>query len=180
LSDPVWWFYLFWLPKYLTDQRGFTMAEIGMLAWMPYLAADLGALCGGWISGRLVAAGRGALGARMAVMLPSACLMPLSLVIHRAGSRSLLIALVCVVTFAHMAWKTNQTTLTNDVFPKQLIGASSGLLAFGNGLGGTLFTWMTGPLVQKFGYGSIFAIMSVLHPLSYWIMRRLVRDPLRV
>jgi ACS family hexuronate transporter-like MFS transporter len=179
LSDPVWWFYLFWLPKYLADQRGFTMAEIGMLAWMPYLAADLGALGGGWLSGRLVASGRGALGARMAVMLPCACVMPVSLLIPRAESRPILIAMVCAVTFAHMAWKTNQTTLTNDVFPKHLIGASSGLLAFGNGLGGTLFTWATGPLVEKFGYGGIFAIMSVLHPLSYWLMRRLVKEPLR-
>jgi ACS family hexuronate transporter-like MFS transporter len=180
LSDPVWWFYLFWLPKYLSDQRGFSMAEIGMLAWMPYLAADVGALVGGWISGRLVAAGRVPVSARCMVMLPCALVMPLSLVIHSAQSRPLLIALVCVITFSHMAWKTNQTTLTNDVFPKHLIGASSGLLAFGNGLGGTLFTWMTGPLVQKFGYGSIFLIMSVLHPLSYLLMRRLVREPLRV
>jgi ACS family hexuronate transporter-like MFS transporter len=47
LSDPVWWFYLFWLPKYLVDQRGFTVAEMGMLAWMPYLTADAGSLAGG-------------------------------------------------------------------------------------------------------------------------------------
>jgi ACS family hexuronate transporter-like MFS transporter len=137
-------------------------------------------LVGGWISGRLVAAGRVPVSARCMVMLPCALVMPLSLVIHSAQSRPLLIALVCVITFSHMAWKTNQTTLTNDVFPKHLIGASSGLLAFGNGLGGTLFTWMTGPVVQKFGYGSIFLIMSVLHPLSYLLMRRLVREPLRV
>jgi ACS family hexuronate transporter-like MFS transporter len=180
LSDPVWWFYLFWLPKYLSDQRGFSMAEIGMLAWMPYLAADVGALVGGWVSGRLVVAGRLPVFARRMVMLPCAMLMPLSLVIHSTESRLLLIALVCVITFSHMAWKTNQTTLTNDVFPNHLIGASSGVLAFGNGLGGTLFTWVTGPLVQKFGYGSIFLIMSVLHPLSYLVMRQLVREPLRV
>jgi hypothetical protein len=47
VSDPVWWFYLFWLPKYLVEQRGFTMVEMGMLAWIPYLSADLGALFGG-------------------------------------------------------------------------------------------------------------------------------------
>lgn len=180
LSDPVWWFYLFWLPKYLADQRGFSMTEIGMLAWMPYLAADVGAIVGGWISGRLVASGWNLISARVAVMLPCALLMPLSLVIHRAESKPLLITLVCVVTFSHMAWKTNQTTLTNDVFPKHLIGASSGLLAFGNGLGGTLFTWMTGPIVQKFGYGTLFMIMSVLHPLSYLVMRHLVRSPIRI
>lgn len=177
-SDPVWWFYLFWLPKYLVEQRGFTMAEMGMLAWMPYLAADAGALVGGWVSGRLIARGFDPLRARMAVMLPFAMLMPLSLAVNHAPSRTMTLTLICLVTFSHMAWKTNQTTLTNDVFPKPLIGTVAGILAFGNGLGGTLFTWMTGYVVQWFGYEAIFIMMSVLHPLSYFIVRRLVRQPL--
>lgn len=177
-SDPVWWFYLFWLPKYLVEQRGFTMAEMGMMAWMPYLAADAGALVGGWTSGRLIASGRDALKARMMVMLPFAMLMPLSLAVNHAPSRTLTLTLICIVTFSHMAWKTNQTTLTNDVFPKPMIGTVAGILAFGNGLGGTLFTWMTGYVVQWFGYEAIFILMSVLHPLSYLIVRRLVRQPL--
>jgi ACS family hexuronate transporter-like MFS transporter len=178
LSDPVWWFYLFWLPKYLVEERGFTMVEMGMLAWMPYLAADAGALFGGWLSGRFVASGREPIPARMRAMLPFALLMPLSLAIHHAPSRTMTLALICVVTFSHMAWKTNQSTLTNDVFPKHMIGSVSGLLAFGNGLGGTLFTWMTGYVVQWFGYGSLFILMGVLHPISYLLMRRMVRRPL--
>ncbi len=177
-SDPVWWFYLFWLPKYLVEQRGFTMAEMGMMAWMPYLAADAGALVGGWTSGKLIAQGRDPLKARMMVMLPFAMLMPLSLAVNHAPSRTLTLTLICIVTFSHMAWKTNQTTLTNDVFPKPMIGTVAGILAFGNGLGGTLFTWMTGYVVQWFGYEAIFVLMSVLHPLSYFIVRRLVRQPL--
>ena len=180
VSDPVWWFYLFWLPKYLVEQRGFTMVEMGMLAWIPYLSADLGALFGGWLSGRLVARGRSVLSSRFAVMLPCALLMPVSLAIHQAPSRALTIALICVVTFAHMAWKTNQNTLTNDLFPKHLIGATSGLLAFGTGLGGTLFIWMTGHVVQGYGYGAIFIIMGLLHPISYLITRRFVRQPIAV
>lgn len=180
VSDPVWWFYLFWLPKYLVEQRGFTMVEMGMLAWIPYLSADLGALFGGWLSGRLVARGKPVLSARLTVMLPCALLMPVSLAIHHAPSRAVTIALICVVTFAHMAWKTNQNTLTNDLFPKQLIGATSGLLAFGTGLGGTLFIWMTGHVVQGFGYGAIFIIMGLLHPVSYLITRRFVREPIAV
>jgi ACS family hexuronate transporter-like MFS transporter len=178
LSDPVWWFYLFWLPTYLVEHRGFTMAEMGMLAWLPYLTADLGALCGGWLSGRLVAAGRAAIAARMAVMLPFALIMPLSLLVNRVASPWLTLAIICAVTFAHMAWKTNQAALTNDVFPKRMVGTVSGLLAFGNGLGGTLFTWLTGPIVETFGYDCLFLLMGVLHPISYLLMRRLVRRPL--
>jgi ACS family hexuronate transporter-like MFS transporter len=178
LSDPVWWFYFFWLPKYLVEQRGFTMIEMGMLAWIPYLAADLGALFGGWMSGRFIARGKPVLSSRLSVMMPCALIMPVSLAIHHAPSRTMTIALICVVTFAHMAWKTNQNTLTNDLFPKHLIGATSGLLAFGTGLGGTLFTWMTGHVVHWFGYGAIFIIMGLLHPVSYLITRKFVRQPM--
>lgn len=178
LSDPVWWFYLFWLPKYLVEQRGFTMAEMGMLAWVPYLAADAGALVGGWLSGRLVAAGRSPLAARMAVMLPFALVMPLSMAVNHIPSRGLTLLAICVVTFSHMAWKTNQATLTNDIYPRQFVGTVSGLLAFGNGLGGTLFTWATGPIIAWAGYDAIFVLMGVLHPLSYLLLRRLVRRPI--
>jgi len=103
--------------------------------------------------------------------------MPLSLLIDRADSW-LAIALICVVTFSHMAWKTNQNTLTNDVYPKALVGTASGMLAFGTGLGGTLFTWLTGWIVESFGYGAVFLLMSVLHPISYAVTRWLVRRPL--
>lgn len=177
LSDPVWWFYLFWLPKYLVDRRGFTLTEMGMLAWMPYLAADCGAIAGGWASGRLVARGLPPITARLAVMLPFACVMPVSFVIDRVESRWLVLGLICLVTFAHMAWKTNQTTLTNDVYPTATIGTVSGILAFGTGLGGTLFTWLTGYCVEWFGYGMIFVVMGLLHPLSYLVIRWLVRRP---
>ncbi len=178
LSDPVWWFYLFWLPKYLVSQRGFTMADVGKFAWIPYLAADLGAIFGGWLSGRLIASGKPVLRARLMVMLPLALLMPAPLAIHRIESRNITLTLICVVMFAHMAWKTNQNTLTNDIFPRRLIGATSGLLAFGTGLGGTLFTWLTGHVVASFGYGAIFVVMGVLHPISFLITRHFVRATL--
>jgi len=176
LSDPVWWFYLFWLPKYLVEQRGFSMAQMGMLAWLPYLAADVGAIGGGWASGRLVVRGWDPIRARVAVMLPVACVMPLSLLIDRSDS-GLAITIICLITFSHMAWKTNQNALTNDVFPKAVVGTASGMLAFGTGLGGTLFTWLTGFLVESFGYGSVFLFMSVLHPISYIVTQWIVRRP---
>jgi MFS transporter, ACS family, hexuronate transporter len=178
LSDPVWWFYLFWLPKYLVDKRGFTVAEMGMLAWMPYLTADAGSLLGGWLSGWLIRRGWSPVQARLAWMLPFAALMPLSMAVGFVESREVSLALICVVTFAHMGWKTNQATLTNDIYPREVIGAVSGLLAFGNGLGGTLFTALTGWMVVHFSYASVFVLMGLLHPLSYLLVRWLVRSPL--
>jgi ACS family hexuronate transporter-like MFS transporter len=175
ISDPVWWFYLLWLPKYLAEQRGFTMLDIGRLAWMPYLAADAGAILGGLATGWFIRRGSDPVRARAAGMLPFALLMPLSLLIPQA-STGWALALICAVTFAHMAWKTNLQTVTNDIFPAATIGSVSGMIAFGSGLGGSAFTWLTGWVVQHFSYDAIFIIMGTLHPAAYlnfrWIFRR--------
>jgi ACS family hexuronate transporter-like MFS transporter len=180
LSDPVWWFYLFWLPKYLVDARGFTLQEMALVAWMPYLSADLGAMFGGWMSGVLISRGWNVLAARKAVMLPAAMVMPVSLVVATTPSSTIAIASICLVTFAHMVWKTNLSTVTNDLYPTQVVGSVSGMFAFGNGLGGLLFTALTGWLVQSSGYYWVFAFMGVLHPLAFLVFRGLVRGELRI
>ncbi|WP_321474214.1 MFS transporter [uncultured Paludibaculum sp.] len=166
LSDPVWWFYLFWLPKYLVEQRGFTMLQMGVLAWLPYLAADLGSIAGGIASGALIQRGWAAPRARRAVMLPCSLLMPLSIAVALVPSSTVAIALICVVLFAHMAWRTNLTTMTNDLYPRTVVGSVSGLIAFGTGLGGALFTNLTGHLVESYSYTSVFYIMGFLHPAA--------------
>jgi ACS family hexuronate transporter-like MFS transporter len=178
ISDPVWWFYLFWLPKYLADQRGFTLVEIGMLAWMPYLAADLGSVFGGLVSGWLVKRGWPVLRARAAGMWPFALAMPASMLIAYTPSNWVALAVICLVTFSHMAWKTNLMTVSNDIYPVGIVGSVSGIIAFGSGLGGTLFTNLTGQIVQRFSYDLVFVIMGFLHPLAFLLYRRLVRRPI--
>ncbi len=178
VSDPVWWFYLFWLPKYLADQRGFTLVEIGLLAWMPYLAADLGAMAGGLYSGWLVKRGRPVLQARAMGMWPFTLLMPLSIFVP-AASNTVALSIICLVAFGHMAWKTNLQTVTNDVFPLRVVGSVSGVIAFGSGLGGSLFTSLTGWIVQHISYDAVFYLMGFLHPISYLIFRYLLQHRLR-
>lgn len=180
LSDPVWWFYLFWLPKYLVDARGFTLKEMALVAWMPYLSADLGAMAGGWASGVLIGRGWDVVRARTAVMLPAALMMPVSLIVGTTPSATVAIGGICLVTFAHMAWKTNLSTVTNDLYPAEVVGSVSGVFAFGNGLGGLLFTALTGWVVEVSGYFWVFALMGVLHPLAFLVFRGLVRGELRL
>ena len=177
-SDPVWWFYLFWLPKYLVEKRGYTILEMGMLAWMPYLSADIGAIFGGLLSGYLIKRGWSVLAARSAGMWPFAMLMPVSVWIAYTPSRVTALALICLVTFAHMAWKTNIMTITNDIYPVRVVGSVSGIVAFGNGVGGILFTMITGIVVQHFSYNAIFIMMGFMHPISYLLFRALVRKPI--
>jgi len=177
-SDPVWWFYLFWLPKFLVDKRGFSMEQVGMLAWLPYLTADLGSLTGGILSGALVNRKWEVLRARATGMWPFALLMPLSILIPYTDSNTIVLGIICVVTFAHMAWKTNIMTITNDIYPTHVVGSLAGIVAFGNGLGGTLFTWLVGWIVQHYSYDAIFIMMGFMHPVAYVVFRRLVREPI--
>jgi ACS family hexuronate transporter-like MFS transporter len=174
-SDPVWWFYLFWLPKYLVEQRHFSMIQMGMLAWLPYLTADLGAFGGGIASGWLIKNGHDPVRARRRALLPCALIMPISFLVPGSSSTMALV-LISIVTFAHMAWKTNLMTLTNDIYPVGVVGSVSGIIAFGSGIGSTLFTNLTGQVVQHHSYTAIFVIMGVMHPLSYLFVRFLVRD----
>ena len=177
LSDPVWWFYLFWLPKYMVEQRGFSIVEVGLLAWMPYLSADIGAIFGGLMSGWFVQRGWPVLRARSAGMLPFALMMPVSIWVAFTPSSTLALALICLVTFAHMAWKTNLMTLTNDLYPRSVVGSVAGIAAFGNGLGGALFTGLTGWVVQHFAYDAIFVLMGFMHPAAFLLFRLFVKGP---
>lgn len=180
VSDPVWWFYLFWLPKYLVEQRGFTMVQMGMLAWLPYLSADFGSVASGLWSGHLVKKNWTPLRARTHTLLPCAAVMPLSLLIAFTSSSAVALGVICVVTFAHMAWKTNLMTVTNDIYPVRVVGSIAGVLAFGTGLGGILFTNLTGRIVQNYSYDAIFIMMGFMHPIAYVIFRMLVKQPIQL
>ncbi len=178
LADPVWWFYLFWLPKYLSDERGFSIVAIGLTSWVPFLTADLGAIAGGWFSGRLISRGMAPLKARKWVMLPAAVVMPLSLVVPSSDSAVVAVAAICGVTFAHMAWKTNLMTMTNDVYPTAVVGSAAGIVGLGSSLGGVIFTGITGYVVESYSYDSIFYVMAFLHPIAFCVLHVLARASL--
>jgi ACS family hexuronate transporter-like MFS transporter len=165
-SDPVWWFYLFWLPSFLQQQRGYSLAQVAAFGWMPYLASDAGGLFGGWLSDRLIVFAGSPLRARMLPMAVCASLMPISLLIPHLKAEGTLLAILCVITFLHMAWKTNLMTITNDVYPTDCVGSVFGILMFGSGVGGFLFQGITASLVQHTGYNAVFVIMGFMHPAA--------------
>lgn len=175
LADPLWWFYLFWLPKYLRDVRGFGLVEIGMIAWMPYLTADLGAIVGGWLSGHLIRRGVTPLTARLRIMLPFALFMPLGIAVGYLPTQSSIV-LICLATFAHMAWKTNLMTMTNDVYPLSSVGSAAGLVGLGSGLAGAWSTPVVGRVVDAFSYEAVFWLFGFLHIaatiLVWWTTNR--------
>jgi MFS transporter, ACS family, hexuronate transporter len=175
ISDPVWWFYLFWLPKYLTEARGLTNQQMGWVLWIPYLLSDVGSILGGWYSGRLIVRGQPVLAARKAVMLWSALLMPIGVLLVWRPPLPLTILLISLSLFAHSSWKTNLVTMTVDLFPRHVIGTVHGIVAMGGGIGGAIITPLAGYIIAWYSYAPLLVLMGVLHPLAYLCVRRLVR-----
>ncbi len=172
LTDPVWWFYLYWLPPYLYDVRKFNLQEIGWALPVVYLMADAGSVGGGWISGFLMRRGWDSARARKAAMALSAVSMPVAAMAVFAPGAALTIALVSVATAAHQGWSANLYTTASDVFPKNMVASVTGIGGCAGGIGGFLFSAVIpGWVVTHFGYKPIFLAMGTMHLTALAIMQ---------
>jgi len=166
ITDPTWWLYITWLPKYLNDARGFTLTKIALFAWIPYLAADVGSLLGGWLSGFLIARGWSVDRARKTVIAGAALLMPAGIFAVRADDAMTALALMCVVLFAFQVWINNVQTLPSDFFPQGAVASVAGLGGMGAGIGSMIFIFTTGWVVDHFSYTPVFTAAGILGPLG--------------
>jgi ACS family hexuronate transporter-like MFS transporter len=162
LTDPVWWFYAFWLPEYLKSERHFNLAMIGYFGWIPFLTADAGNFVGGGLSSYLVRRGWRVLAARKTTMFGSAAVMLVGIPAVLTGSPALALVLISVATLAYSSWATNILTLPADLFPNEVVASVSGLSGTGAGIGGMIFTLMTGLVVDRFSYVPVFTAAAVL------------------
>lgn len=170
LSDAAWYFYLFWLPKYLYDARGFDIKAVGKFAWIPYAAAGVGCLLGGGFSSYLVQR-RVPLGAARKIALGlSAVLMPcVFLVPHVPVSWAL--ALFSIAYFGQQSWSTLVMVLPTDVFPRAVVGSVAGLVGFGGAMGGIAFGQLVGYLLDHgSGYGPVFAMAGSFHVVAFLVI----------
>jgi MFS transporter, ACS family, hexuronate transporter len=182
LSDAAWFFYLFWLPKYLYDARGFDIKAVGTFAWMPSAAAGLGCILGGTFSSYLLRR-RFSLGvARKVALGLSAALMPCVILIpHVAVSWA--IALFCVAYFGQQSWSTLVMVLPTDLFPRGVVGSVAGLVGFGGAMGGIAFGEVVGYLLDHgIGYSAVFRAAGMLHIIAFLIILIAIRvlSPLKL
>src|SRR6266496_827851 len=166
LTDPVWWLYITWLPKYLADARGFSLVKIGLFAWVPYVAADAGSLSGGWLSGHLISRGWSVDHARKTVILFAALLMPAGILAAFFDNPLLALALIGVVLFGFQVWINNVQTLPSDFFPDKAVASVAGLGGTGAGIGSMIFIFMTGWVVDHFSYVPVLVAAGFLAPLG--------------
>lgn len=175
MTDPIWWFYIFWLPSYLAQARGFSLKEIGYFAWIPFLAADIGSILGGWFSGFLIARGRSVNGGRKVAMLICALCMPSGIAAVFAGNVWLALGLISVSTSAHQGWSANLFTLASDMFPKKDVATVVGLGGAGGAIGGMIIAPLAGYTLQYLhSYVPLFIICGIMHPLAILMVQLVI------
>jgi ACS family hexuronate transporter-like MFS transporter len=175
-SDPIWWFYVFWLPTYLAQARGFDLVSIGKSAWIPYTAAGVGGLLGGHASGLLVRNGWTPVAARKAVMVAGTVLMLAGLPVIWATSHAAALAWISVVLFGYAGWASNMLSLPADLFPSTSVGEITGLSGTAAALGGMLLTLAVGRIVERFSYGPVFVVASIMIVCAAAAILTLVRQ----
>jgi len=169
-SDPVWYFYIFWLPDYLQRERHLSLAEIGFYGWIPFLFADLGNVGGGMISDLLVRCGLTPPRARIYVLVGVGCLAPLGVLAGIAPTAATAIAVTCLVAFLTQCWATNVVALAADVIPNASTGSVVGLMGTAGSLAGACFAQVLGYVIHTFGYPAAFGLAALMHPCAATIL----------
>ncbi|HEU0226448.1 MAG TPA: MFS transporter [Arachidicoccus soli] len=196
ITDPVWYFYQFWFPKYLSTDRGLSQEEI-KITWIIYAAAGIGSLLGGVISGAIIKRGSKPADSRMRVMLGCACVMPLSPFIANVSGLNTSIVLTFCTVLASLAWLINISSLVVDVVPKHSLGTVFSVVAAGSTIGGIIMNMIVATmvshssnvpsgfldhgfyslinpllnLVRGNGYAQWFLIMAFLHPMAWLLLK---------
>src|SRR5690349_12686328 len=172
ITDPVWWFYLFWLPDYLGRERGQNPLNAGFWVAVIYIGSSVGSVFGGWLSSTLIKRGWSVGKSRMTAMGLAAIFMPGSILAYYADSFAVCVAFITLATACHQAWSANLFTNATDVFPQKVSGSVVGLGATAGGIGGMFMTLLVGLCVQWTGNQQIVFIwagtMHIIALALFW------------
>jgi len=175
MADPVWWFYLYWLPKFLDAKYGVKLAQVAAPIIVVYVIADIGSVGGGWISSALIKRGWSVNRARKSTMLAMALLIVPTAFVSRVPGMWAAVLIVGVAAAAHQAWSANVYTLASDMFPKSAVGSVVGIGAFAGAMGGVVFQRVTGRVLQANGsdYAPIFVVCGLAY-VTAWVIIHLL------
>jgi ACS family hexuronate transporter-like MFS transporter len=178
LTDPVWWFLLFWLPKYFASNFHLKLDGLAGPIMIIYIAACIGSVFGGWLPGLWIRLGLSIRAARRAAMLCCAlCVLPIMLVGHMHGLWTV-VAIISVACAAHQGWSANIFSVVSDIFPRAAVGSVTGIAGFGGAIGGMLAAWIVGLVLQQFhSYSGIFFAAGLAYLTAWLVIQFLVRQP---
>jgi ACS family hexuronate transporter-like MFS transporter len=176
LFDSVFYFYMFWIPQYLSQIRGASLEKIGQLSWIPFLTLGVASVLGGLVSDRLVARGWAIDKARKGILRASAFLTPVSILVVYVRQTETAILLMSVLMFAHGFWITNYMTIIGDLFPSRMVATVVGLTGTAGGIGGFLTSLVIGRVVQHISFTPVFVAAGVTYPICLVIMLRAIKE----
>jgi len=171
LTDPIWWFYLFWLPSYFSAKFNLNLSHLGLPLILVYNVSAIGSIGGGWLPAPFRRLGLSPNYARLAAMLVCASLVVP--IFTAAGVKSLwsAIALISVAAGAHQGWSANLFTTSSDMFPRRAVGAVVGIGGMAGSLGSALFAFFAGHILQlTHSYGILFSIASSAYLLALIVL----------
>jgi MFS transporter, ACS family, hexuronate transporter len=175
MTDPVWWFYLYWIPKFLNEKHGLSLGKLGPPLIVIYVVADVGSIGGGWLSSRLIKRGWTVNAARKTAMLICALSVVPIVLASRVQNVWSAVALISLAAAAHQGWSANLFTLASDTFPRRAVGSVVGMGGMAGAIGGMLIATATGLLLQFTGsYHAVFIVaglaylvaLAVIHAIS--------------
>lgn len=169
LTDPITYFFAFWLPSYLQHDRGFSLAMIGAVGWIPFLASDVGGPGGGALSDWLIRRGWASRKARLAMMFFAAMLTPAAAIAVLAPRAWMAVACIAIVLGAQSCWMANQLTLISESAPRTKVASLLALSAMGGSVGGIVANLMAGRVIGAVGYVPVFCALAVCH-VTAWIV----------
>jgi ACS family hexuronate transporter-like MFS transporter len=180
LFDPVFYFYMFWIPKYLAQERGLSLEEIGRLTWIPFLALGVSNILGGWVSDRLISAGLPSGKARKLVMAVAAGLTVSSSMAAYAGSAAAAVAIMSLLMFAHGFWITNYVTVISEICGKNSVATVMGLAGMVGTVGGMLANTTIGWMADHYSFLPIWIASGCLYPAALVVLLLTVQSPRRL
>ncbi len=174
LTDPVWWFYLFWMPSYLHSAHGLSLTQLGPPLVVIYVMADVGSVAGGWLSSTLLKRGWTPNRARKTAMLICALAVLPIVTVSRVSSLWPAVLLIGLATAAHQGWSCNLFTLTSDMFPRRAVASVVGMGGFGGAIGGMFIADFAGHVLQwTHSYFSLFLIAGSAYLIALLVIHLL-------
>ena len=173
-TDPVWYFILFWLPGFLMEESGLSLSQLGMIGWIPFMAASLGGIASSAWSDWMVRRGKPALRSRKVMLSYVAFLAPVILIPDSLGIAVTIIKFSILAAVA-LSWIYTESVLIAETFPINNVASVLGIAGGFGAAGAVIFNYLIGQYMTSVGTTWVFIVMAVLHPLALFILWKMIR-----
>jgi ACS family hexuronate transporter-like MFS transporter len=175
MTDPVWWFYLYWAPKFLNKNFGLSIEGIGLPLMAIYIISVIGSVSGGWLSSALIQRKWSINAARKITLLCCAlCVVPV-LFVMKIGNLWVVVALIGLATAAHQAWSANMFTVVSDIFPRHAVGSVVGLGGMAGAFSGMMAATVTGYILEwTHSYWVLFLFAGSSYLVALFLLHQMI------